>query len=328
MNQTEKALHKQPQIWAEIARSELPHGVKKLLRNAKKTKVYWIGLGSSFHAALWADSTLKLRSRTAQSEAITTWDAIKFKLAARQSNALFVLISHRGLSGLTLKLWTELAGSKKLLISADNPNGNPAPHLVSCEQEISNAHTKSLFGAIAQLDCVIQTLAGVKSKNVSKTWIALTQFCSEAKDLPKIEPGTWFVGAGPYFAVARELALKAQEMLYEPAHAYDLEMFLHGPFAALDSRSKVIPFGTKFAGLRGSGLKKAIGILGCTKALENFEQSLKKAKIPKLPPEYDALSILILGQWACLREAARTGSNADSNRKHVEKYRRAFQMIS
>jgi glucosamine--fructose-6-phosphate aminotransferase (isomerizing) len=85
----------------------------------------------------------------------------------------------------------------------------------------------------------------------------LDEFAAQTQRLAAAAAGRsrmFVIGAGPNLATAHEGALKLQETAHVPAHAWELEEAMHGPWVSIDPGDLVV-----LLALKGPSFSKAIG---------------------------------------------------------------------
>jgi glucosamine--fructose-6-phosphate aminotransferase (isomerizing) len=123
--------------------------------------------------------------------------------------------------------------------------------LLTSEQESSSAHTKSYVTALAVLLQLAQATAHVLNtlpKNANllnrlpdllKSALALEPKMEALAERLKGRKHFFFVSAGPNVATAFEGTLKMQETTFTASLGYEVEQFLHGPFASAGPQTAV-----------------------------------------------------------------------------------------
>lgn len=350
MSETEKAMAHQPELLGLDWQKRLSTQVKKQLKGINQ--VTWVGTGSSYHCALWAH-WLALSSGQSKitSQALSTWDLLSgFSLNKnffpKSKKRLFVLISHRGNKGLTEIALKSLKGQKHILIAAEDAPAANHPLIPTSPPEISNAHTMSLVAAMGAASEVIAMLLGSSwakrmRSDRKKTSELLFEVVSNQdldpllKKLGTLSTGLHFVGGGPAHAIALELALKAREMAYIPAHAYNTEELLHGPLTSIEAKDVLVllpPLSKLSSGIaqklfhdRIEACRKAAEALGATVLIPNSDRTVQAAA-SKLGLPWQALLQLVWGQIFCLACAKQKKANPDWNRRNDPRYEEAHQL--
>jgi glucosamine--fructose-6-phosphate aminotransferase (isomerizing) len=104
-------------------------------------------------------------------------------------------------------------------------------------------------------------------------------------------PRVFVIGAGPNLATAHEGALKLQETAHVPAHAWELEEAMHGPWVSIDAGDLVILLalqGPAFS--KATGFAAALGQIGAqvwliTDAADGFPRVAHVTRLALAVPE-------------------------------------------
>lgn len=345
-SETEQSLLRQPEVLGFEWDKRISQKCRQAIRNAKA--VTFVGTGSSFHCAHWADWLTKISSNgKLPSRAISSWDFLVSNQArVLAKNELVVLISHRGNKSLSRKVLESLKNHRHILIAGEGAETGKSPFIYTCEQEISNAHTKSLIGAMAAASEIIAMLLPAKISQkikrdrleTSKLLADIGQERTELGDalggIMTRGAGFHIVGGGPFHSVALELDLKAREVIHLPAHSYNTEEFLHGPMTSFEEQDTLLvlrPIGKNndLTSLQNQLYQDRLN--GCRAAAEAVgalviepawgEPVLSRAATLGLA--WQAMLPLYWGQVMCLATAVLWGINPDSNRREDPRYEQA-----
>lgn len=348
MSETEKAMAKQAEILNKKWQDLFSTDVAKTLRGIKQ--ISFIGTGTSYHCALWTHwLALRFGKGAIKTRAISSYDFLLEQEAAKikhAKNHLFVVISHRGYKSLTKRALDSIKNQKAILVTGENAPSGKFPVVYTSPQEISNAHTMSLIGAMGACSEIIAKLCSVaEAKRLrsqrglcAKLLGNLTFLQASTQSFGALlRPGfgAHVVGGGPFHAIAMEIALKAQEIAQIPALAHNTEALLHGPLTAIDERDEVILLGAlhqptgKTSKLllseRLSKCKAAAETIGALVIEPSWDNSFKTAA-KKLSLSWQALIVLQWGQVLCLSYAKASGINPDLNRKNDPRYEEASRL--
>lgn len=345
--ETEKAIRKQPELFALDWQERITDKARATIKGAKS--VTFIGTGTSYHCALWASWLCQSAGRgKVSARAISAWDFLVGDCAkASPSTDLFVVISHRGNKGLTREVLNSLAKRRRILVAGEKAPTGPHPALFTSPQETSQAHTMSLIGAMcATSEIIAMTLAKTSSSTLRKEREAAAQLCGtitdEATSLGATLGGIitrgadlHFIGGGPFFAVARELSLKAREIIHVPAHAYNTEEFLHGPLASVEEEDSIVLLRPFKQLKKYSKLDQVLNhsrLDACRHSAETVgamvlepawgDQIIDLAC--RLDRAWQALLPLYWGQILCLSTALAWGIDPDTNRRGDPRYNAAW----
>lgn len=305
-------------------------------------RVILLGTGSSFHVCMWG--SWFFRDLGIEAISMRSWDylmACEASATVLRPQDLVIVVSHRGAQNLTLDLLKVLKGSNAILICAEGAPTNGAAALFASPQEKSQAHSFSLMGAITALIEIGMYLKPIHRDFLNQEKLKTADFIDCIPEqiafrvIPKLKKGAQlhFIGGGIFEAIAHELALKAKEMVHLPALSHQLEEFLHGPLAAVNSHDHCLllnphkPSETNSRQL--SKMRKKLGfgrVQSCQNALSAIDAyQLKVALPPSLTQLGQSLVSLVYGQRICLEYARQRGTHPDTNRQEVRSYSRAFQ---
>lgn len=347
MSETEKAMSLQPGLLALNWEDRITAKERAALKDV--TRLTFIGTGTSFHCAAWATWLTRLHAGPKlAARAVTSWDFLAGGQAAELGKQdLAVIISHRGNRNLTKRLTSSLRGKKLILIAGEDAPTQPHPYLYTSPQEVSQAHTMSLVGAMAAVsELVAQLMPSAAAKKLRSerraTGLLLTELIGTdgfgASFGEIIQPGSalHIVGGGPLHAIAMELGLKAREIAHLAAHAYNTEEFLHGPVASVNEDDAVIvlpplkaPTGTLARFLYMERLEKcrqAADAVGALIVEPSWDSEILKAAA-RVSMAWQGLPPLYWGQLLCLATAKRANINPDLNRRDDPRYEEARKRI-
>ena len=244
----------QPQAVEEMLRK---HGaaVQEVAASvAKKRRLYVVGIGTSWHAALVAEHGF--RRFCARSMEVQAWHSFEFcsYFPSVSYEDAVIVISHRGTKAYSFQAleMAEAAGAYTVSVTSTDPGPRiqvADAVLNTVEQERSAAFTVSYTAALtvlallaiavgswmdnseevpllrAQLEEVPQKMTQVLARQGS-TQQAARRFRSRKRFI--------FVGWGPNTANAYEVALKIKETSANASEGIQAEQLLHGPFCAVD----------------------------------------------------------------------------------------------
>ncbi|MEW6056216.1 MAG: SIS domain-containing protein [Bdellovibrionota bacterium] len=314
-------------------------------------KITFIGTGSSFHAALWAHWLCQLSgTKEIASQALTVWDFLAAGACAAPGRDEFtVVISHRGNRGLTARALKTLSSSKRILLCAQSSPAGKHPFVYTSPPELSNAHTMSLTAAMAASSEVVAAVLPEKSRiklrsqrkiaaQIYRKLADLSPHATQLEQLARKGRALFFVGGGPFYAIALELALKAKEMAHVPAHALGLEESLHGPITAVEKNDVVVLLGPSEPLKGGSHLKflfsdradrcaSAAKAIGAQLIRPDYRQAFAEKPTKPIDMAWQSLLLLYWGQQFCLELSKRKGAHPDLNRRDNPLYEEARKRI-
>jgi glucosamine--fructose-6-phosphate aminotransferase (isomerizing) len=247
-----------------------PELIEKILRKrqaielasdavAPKERIFFVGIGTSLHAARVAESWMReFSAGRILAHAEQSFELVHHPIAFTPNDAVIV-ITHTGTTtasiealgmarragALTVALTGEMSGEG--VRSADF-------QIETCEQEVAFAYTKSYMTALAALAILILRIVGRRellAPAYSGEEIALVpalirealhlepqvrKLAKQMSPLARIE----IFGTGVGWPTASEAALKIKEACYIAAEGFETEEILHGPFSETDSRAALI----------------------------------------------------------------------------------------
>lgn len=277
------AITAQPTAIADaVARNR--EGVAALARALKQTPSLTLaGLGTSLNGAIYGEYWLRTIGRMASVRAVSSFDVVNYELTPAAGGALLVL-SHRGWKQYSARAVAEskAGGVVTAAICGQGPDegARQADHLLlTTEQELSAAHTKSLTTAMALLFELALELRAQGGSGDLETQRMRTEF-ETIPDLMRRRLGDdsrerdaaeqlrnyrriVVLGGGPNYPTAREIALKLKETSFAYAEGMQIEEFLHGPISSADRDTLVIiASGGGAAGARAEQVANALGEIG------------------------------------------------------------------
>lgn len=226
---------------------------------AKKERVTFVGIGTSLHAALIAESWIReLTGGRLLARAEQSFELVHHPAAFGSGDAV-VVITHTGTTTYSVEALrlARAAGALTIAVTGEASGEGVQGadfHIRTCEQEASFAYTKSYTTALAAIALIIGRVGERRG---------LLGDVNPARDLERV-PGLMrdalglepevrelakrsaalsrivLFGSGCGWATAREAALKIKESCYIAAEGFETEEILHGPFSELDSRAAII----------------------------------------------------------------------------------------
>ncbi len=245
---------------------------------SKGAPILFLGIGTSFHAALGARAIARsLLGRGANLRAVTSFDALDDP-SHLEGAAHALVFSSSGETALTVKAMEALKpqGVPMTLISgtAQSPSAALADHtiLTRYAEETSWAHTVSYTTALCAALVLFRHWAGIPAAPVGAvdplpeavvSALALENPVVELVERFAERPTLVLLGSGPAEVTAREAALKLREATGRFVATGGIEEFLHGMIPSVTDRSAVIAVtGTPFERARAEQGLKAVRELG------------------------------------------------------------------
>ena len=253
------AIHQQPQAIEEMLRM---HGtsVQEVASNiSKKQRLYLVGIGTSWHAALVAEHWF--RRFCARSLVVQAWHSFEFCAYAPplSDEDAVVVISHRGTktySFQALEMAKSIGAYTVSITSTD-----PGPRIQAADavlntvaQERTAAFTVSYTSALTVLALLamavgswtdsseeVPLLRAQLEEVPQKVTQVLAHQSAVQQAARRFQSRNRFIcaGWGPNTANAYEVALKIKETSASDGEGLQVEQLLHGPFCSVDQRCLV-----------------------------------------------------------------------------------------
>jgi len=322
-----KEIYEQPQAFYNTIRAVNPETVSEFVRHP--TSITVVACGSSYHAGLIFKYLLEESCRVP----VRLEFASEFKYYPPPIEGLVIGITQSGETADTLTALKQAKTYNCRTLAITNLLGSSVSRLADTTifmragPEISVAATKSFIAQLAVLMQIVNNISGTKCNDMLMhahraieeiLLIDLTDavsVCAGAKDI-------FYVGRGPFYAVALEGALKMKEISYIHAEGYAAGELKHGPFALLSSETPVIALCTEgdTYGVMISNIKEikargapviAIGSEGDSELPDIVDIFIP---IPKTTPFVQVLTSLVVLQLLAYYTAVALGRDVDKPR--------------
>lgn len=348
------AIRQQPECVARLLDTQAELIARAAEAAAKKSRILFAGIGTSYHAAQLGEMFLRhLSGGQARAGLEQSFELVHYPLALGAEDAL-VLASHRGWKNFSVEALrlARAAGALTLAVTGEAGGEGMAAadfRIPTCEQELSFAHTKSYTTAMAAL---AQLAIGVTEQ---RGWLAepagaqralagvpeLMRQALECEGKARAAAGEisgrqrWvFVGAGPNWATAREGALKVKETSYIASEGFETEQFLHGPISEMDSRAAVVVILTGApSDQRAGGMLRALGEIGALRVVvaapgagTDFPAE-HWIEVPAVEEWLSPFVHLVPIQLLCYFVALARGTNPDTGRQDQPQHARAHELF-
>jgi glutamine---fructose-6-phosphate transaminase (isomerizing) len=321
---------------------------------AGSDRVFLVGIGTSYHAALVTEHFMREYGGGIQSYPIHSFD---FALYGPQitNRDCVIIISHKGTKAYSVQAIekAQAAGAKTVLITGIGLEGKPdnVQHVIqTVPLEQSSTYTISYTGALAVLALLAERIG------FHRTGASLVEQIFFEQELPAtISAGTrfdeemidwagrahtarriWLTGGGPSAVTAQEIALKIKEASYLQAEGIHLEQFLHGALQNVEPEDLFIliaPAGAaqsrmfQFAeALQEIGAPYRVVSDGSAAEVSSGAESL--IDVPAVPEPFTSVSCLIPLQLFAYHLALAAGTHPDTFRLDDPRFARAFQKAS
>jgi glucosamine--fructose-6-phosphate aminotransferase (isomerizing) len=226
---------------------------------AEKERIIFVGIGTSLHAALIAESWMReFTGGKFLALAEQSFELVHHPIVFTQKDAV-VIITHTGTTTFSIEALRAARAAGALTIAITGEMSREGVRgadfqIETCEQEISFAYTKSYTTALLAIALLILRIAerrkliasaGLRATlervpNLMRQALTLEpqvrEFAKRAAPLARM----WLFGSGAGWSTAREAALKIKESCYLAAEGFETEEILHGPFSEVDSRGSLV----------------------------------------------------------------------------------------
>ena len=279
-----KEIYEQPQSFYETLRAGVDERVRNLVMEADEITL--VACGTSYHTTLafryLAESLCGIPVRVEMGS--------EFKYFTPPLHGLVIAVSQSGETADTIAALKMAKARNCPTLAITNMQGSTVTRiadetlLMRAGPEIGVAATKSYTAQLAALMQILNIRCGGEFDDaLSHAHLAigdvLIQDIQDAVDLCSRAEHVFFVGRGPFYAVALEGALKMKEISYVHAEGYAAGELKHGPFALLTPETPVVAICTPGPtyGVMVSNIKEmkarrapiiAIGVAGDTELPE------------------------------------------------------------
>lgn len=320
---------------------------------AQKKKIYLVGIGTSSHAALAGEYFFRLLcGQKLDAQYIQSFEFMHYPPQI-DADAAVILVTHRG-----WKTFSEQAtkmvkgkGSFSISVTGRNPQREVTLSeniLFTSEQENSSAHTVSYLTSLAALLQLAQAAAHAlgtlpksanllkKLSDLLKSTLSLEMQAESLAERLKDRKHFFFVGAGPNVATAYEATLKMQETTFTASLGYEIEQFLHGPFASAGPQTAVFLIAPPGPGQkRFIDTLKALKEIGAESVLLTEDNGFFSGApvghafyLPPMPEVVTPLAYVIPLQFFSYFVALKLGHQVDLNHRDDPRFQKASEAFS
>jgi len=321
---------------------------------AKLDRVYIVGIGTSYHAALMGQYFVRAFGGGMQSQAIDSFDFIHYGPELTDRDAV-VIISHTGGKSYSLESLERAKASPALTALVTGEEGatrhDAVEHLfITTPPEGSATYTWSytaalgvladLAGSIGNVRSGVETLAAnVLSSELPDAMRAALGTQDQMKELADRYAGRrriWLAGSGPAGVTALEVALKIKEAAYLMAEGFSTEMMLHGPFQCVDPADLMILVAPEGPGqartldlakeTKEIGLDLIVVSDGSSREIDALTDEV--VTVPRIADPFSAISTLVPLHYFAYWLAIACDTNPDRFRLDDERFARAYALIN
>ncbi|HEV2356727.1 MAG TPA: SIS domain-containing protein [bacterium] len=349
------AIRQQPDAFAAVAARTAPAADAFVPRLARCDRLYLVGIGTSYHAALAGEHLVRTYGGDLPVQAVHAFDFALYGPRLSPRDAV-VTITHRGTKRYTRDALARAreAGCTTVLITGepqtdggDRADAGLVLHTVA--QERSSAHTVSYAGAVAALGVLA---AGVGRARLGRAAldpaVLETGLPAALRGALDLEPDIaargralassrriWLIGGGPGAVAAAEGALKIKETSYLTAEGMSAEAILHGPFQSSEPDDLFVliaPAGP--AQRRVADVAGAIQEIGAPWIVVDDgtatmpDGPTARWSVPPVPEPFTALTCVVPVQLFAYHLAVARGTNPDSFRLEDPRFARAYRRVT
>lgn len=320
-----KEIYDQLSIWKELP-DQIVEAIKRASDYIRKAeRVFFVGSGSSYHVSLYG--SILFRECGKDSIAIQPQEIPDFKNVMRDKD-LLIVISQSGETADLIYFLNLIPKNKKVgVINVEQSSlAKSVDFLIpmSVGSERAVAATKSVSNSLIIVAYLYLVLSdGIEYIERDTHLLELNKFnlivpsvenkIDEIADFLKDEDHLFVTGAGKYYVLAMEGALKIKEVTYIHAEALDVISLKHGPLAMVEPGTKVIAIVGTQENLRNIDELKARGaiIIGISEErCKNFDYFIRT--VPAAT--FSFAPVLFILQLLSYNIAVKRGLNPDKPR--------------
>lgn len=341
-----QTIHRQPDDLRRLLREGWSQAEEAAARLRSARRVYTVGIGTSYHAALvgaWL-----LRAAGLDARAVSSFDFALYPASAPLSaDDAVIVMSHTGTRQFSNKSMERAiaAGATRLSVgSLTAEHAGSQQVLRTVERDRSAAFTSSHLGALtvlAQLATVVGDQAHASLTGDFR--VALQRLPDNVADVlsreQEVKPVAvaaatrriYAAGAGPNEATALEAVIKVREAAQGWIDALAIEQFLHGPIVSVNEGDQAIVIQVPGHGAeRVAGITRVLAAIGTHiwlvgQSVEGVNATV--FALPETPELISPLLAVVPMQLFAYFMAAEKHINPDRFRRDDERYNRAFGLV-
>jgi glucosamine--fructose-6-phosphate aminotransferase (isomerizing) len=314
-------------------------------------RLYVVGIGTSWHAALMAEHFMREFGGGMQTIAVHSFDFVLYGPSLTERDAV-VVVSHTGRKSYSVDALERATDSPTLVALVAGESGaelhDGVEHLfVTVPPEGSATYTYSYTSALAVLAELAARIGAIRSGTASMDGSLLTETVpgalraaldseDQARELAARHRGArriWLSGSGPAGVTALEVALKIKEAAYLMAEGIPTEQMLHGPFQSVDPADLMVliapqgPGQARTADLAAEAKEIGLDVIVVSDgSWSGPADSL--ITVPPVPESLAAITTLVPLQLFAYWLAIESGTNPDRFRLDDERFARAFALAT
>ncbi len=342
-----RTIHRQPEELRRLVSNGWEQAAEAAERLRGARRVYTVGIGTSYHAAL-VGSWL-LRAAGCDARAINSFDfAVYPEALDLGSEDAVIVLAHTGVKRYSSEALARARAAGAVTLSVGSLTAeHPGSQLVlrTVERERSAAYTASHTAAMTVLAQVATELGERRgAPAVSGFREALLRLPDQVAEVLAREDEVWPVarlaaerrvyttGAGPNEATALEAVIKVREAAYGQIDALALEQFLHGPIVAVNADDLAII--VNVPGPAAERVREIAAVLDAIGAeLWVVGQPIgglghaNTFALPEVPELLSPLLAVVPIQLIAYQMAVLKGINPDTFRRDDPRYASAFGLL-
>lgn len=345
-------VHDQPEALANAVARNHAAVEQYAAQVATLDRLYIVGIGTSYHAALMGQYFARAYGGGVQAIAIDSFDFIHYGPELTEHDAV-VVISHTGRKSYSLESLERAKASPALTALVTGEEGaarhDAVEHLfVTTSPEGSATYTFSYTAALGVLADLAASIGQQRTGSATLPASALSRELPDAmraalgceeqmKELADRYAGNrriWLAGSGPAGVTALEVALKIKEAAYLMAEGFTTEMMLHGPFQCVDPADLMILVAPEGPGqartldlakeTKEIGLDLIVVSDGSSGEIEALADAV--VTVPGIVEPLSAISTLVPLHHFAYWLAIACGTNPDRFRLDDERFARAYAL--
>ncbi len=342
-----RTMHRQPDDLRRLLAEGWEPAAEAATLLADAERVFLVGIGTSYHAALLG--AWLLGAAGVDARAVSSFDFAHYPelFRVRPSDAV-VVMAHSGVKRFSGEAMTIAATAGATLLSVGSQTAeHPGSQLIlrTVEREKSAAFTASHLAAmtvLAQVATELGERGGATGITGFRDGLATLpdQVAAVLDRQDEIAPvaqdavsrRVYATGGGPNEVSALELVIKAREAAYATIDALPLEQFLHGPMVAVNADDQAVVIHMPGAAMtRTTEVTSVLNAIGVRlwvvgEAIETLPDVAAFA-LPALPELLSPLLTVVPMQILAYQMAARKGINPDTFRRDNPRYAEAFGLL-
>lgn len=342
-----RTIHRQPEELRRLLSEGWEQAAEAAERLQSARRVYTVGIGTSYHAALVGSWLLRTAGYDAR--AVNSFDFAVYPEAVDLGpQDAVVVLAHTGVKRYSSEALARARAAGAITLSVGSLTAeHPGSQLVlrTVERERSAAYTASHTAAMMVLAQVATELGERRrAPAVAGFREALMNLPDQVTEVLAREDEVWPVArlaaerrvyvssAGPNEATALEAVIKAREAAYGQIDALALEQFLHGPIVAVNAGDLAIL--VHVPGRATERVREIALVLDAIGAelwvIGRPVEGLARATVFALPETPELLSPLLAVvpvQLLAYQMAVVKGVNPDTFRRDDPRYAAAFGLL-